>query len=62
MHRKWSHETFSEGATYGVDDESPHRDDVLALLREEGLAAFENIDCGSSNSDDVYVIMGNASK
>ncbi len=39
--RQWSHETFSSGATFGLDDQAEKGQRIVDVLRGEGLEEVE---------------------
>jgi hypothetical protein len=52
--RQWSHETFSSGATFGLDDEADTGQQIVDALQGEGLEGLEKVDV--QVEDDIFVI------
>jgi len=52
--RQWSHETFSSGATFGLDDEADKGQQIIDTLQGEGLEGLEKVNV--QMKDDVFVI------
>ena len=52
--RDWSYETFSKGATFGLDDESDQGQQIVRALQAEGLEGLEKVNI--KPSDDVFVL------
>jgi hypothetical protein len=52
--RQWSHETFSGGATFGLDSELGKSQQIIDALQGEGLEGFEEVNLKLDN--EVFVI------
>ncbi|KAF7502927.1 hypothetical protein GJ744_004803 [Endocarpon pusillum] len=52
--RQWSHETFSSGATFGLDNEAEKGQHIVDALQGEGLEGIEKVKV--KVDDDVFVI------
>ena len=52
--RQWSHETFSSGATFGLDDEAEEGQQIVDALQGEGLEGLEKVNV--KVDDDVFII------
>jgi hypothetical protein len=52
--REWSHETFSNGATFGLGDESGKGLRILDALRKEGFEGIERVD--AEVDGDIFVV------
>ena len=52
--RQWSHETFSSGATFGLDNEAEKSQQIVDALRDEGLEGVESLNV--KVDDDIFVI------
>jgi hypothetical protein len=52
--RQWSHETYSSGATFGLDDEAVTGQQIVDALQGEGLEGIEKVNV--QVADDIFVI------
>lgn len=53
--REWSHETFSKGATFGLDDDRVELGkQIIEALEGEGLRGLEKVNV--KPDDDVFVL------
>jgi hypothetical protein len=52
--RQWSHETYSSGATFGLDDEADTSQQIVDALQGEGLEGIEKVNV--QVADDIFVI------
>jgi hypothetical protein len=52
--KEWSHETFSKGATFSLDDEAEHGKQIIEALEAEGLEGLEKVNIRPD--DDVFVL------
>lgn len=48
LDRKWSHATFSKGASFGVNDGEDLGDQLVEALAEEGIKGIEKVSIGKS--------------
>ncbi|KIM96503.1 hypothetical protein OIDMADRAFT_170236 [Oidiodendron maius Zn] len=53
LNREWFHETFSEGATFGLGEEVNQGQQILKALESEGLQGFERVNVAI---DDVIFV------
>ena len=56
--RHWSHETFSIGATFGLDNEAEKGQLIVDALQGEGLEGVEKINLKVDN--EVFIIDANS--
>jgi hypothetical protein len=57
LNREWSHETFSEGATFGLGEGVKQGEQILKALGSEGLRGFERVNVATD--DVVFVVQEN---
>ena len=54
LDRQWSHETFSSGATFGLDEELEDAQRLYDALNKEGFVSIEKVEFGGN--DEVFII------
>jgi len=57
LNREWSHETFAEGATFGLGEEVKQGEQILTALEREGLQGLKSVNIATD--DLVFVVQEN---
>jgi hypothetical protein len=52
--KEWSHQTFSKGATFGLDDEAGRGNQIVQTLEAEGLKGLEEVNI--KPDDEVFIL------